>query len=104
MPQYLSQINATTIPTLFPPAKIASFAILLNVLIPIIFSGAALVFLVMMLYAGFNLVRAQGDPEKFKKTQEIMKYSVVGLVVVIASYLAVKLLAIILKVDTKVPL
>ena len=93
-------INSTT----FSPAKIGSFAVILNVLIPILFTAAALVFLVMLLLAGLGWITAGDNPENLKKSKKTITSALLGLILVITSYLLVKLIGVILKVETALPL
>lgn len=44
------------------------------------------VFLVLMVYAGYLWMTAQGDPKKADKAKDIIKNSVIGLVLVLAAY------------------
>ena len=53
--------------------------------------GAALsligvIFLILMIYAGYNWMTAQGEEEKVEKAKNIIIAAVIGLVIVIAAY------------------
>jgi FtsH-binding integral membrane protein len=83
-------INATT----FPAAKITSFAQIINVALPLALTGAGLIFLAMTLYAAFNILTHGDNPDALKKATTAITTAVIGLVIVIVSFLAVKLLKI----------
>lgn len=44
------------------------------------------VFLVYMIYAGYNWMVAQGDEEKVTKAKETIQRAIIGLIVIIAAY------------------
>lgn len=44
------------------------------------------IFLVYMLYAGYNWMIAQGDEEKVTKAKETIQRAIIGLIIVIAAY------------------
>jgi uncharacterized membrane protein YwzB len=45
-----------------------------------------IVFLVLMLYAGFMWMTAQGDEAKVKKAKDIIFQAIIGLIVIVAAY------------------
>lgn len=100
MQRYFCQINATTFPTYFPPAgKINNLASILNLLLPLAIAGVLLIFLAVMLYGAFTWITAGDNPENIKKAHNTILYSVLGLVIVIISYVLVKIIAIILNIQ-----
>lgn len=90
--------------TSFPPAKIATFAHLLNVILPLLTIGAALLLLIMLIYGGFSWITSGDNPESLKKAQKTITFAIFGLIVVILSYLAVKLISIIFNIQTPIKL
>ena len=44
------------------------------------------VFLVLSVYAGFLWTTSQGNEEKVKKAQEILRNSIIGLIITLAAY------------------
>lgn len=89
--------------TTFPPAKIASFATLLNIILPLLTIGAGLIFLVMLLYGAFTWLTAGDNMENVKKSQKILGFALAGLIIVIISFMAVKLLGIFFNVSDILP-
>jgi hypothetical protein len=84
------KIDATS----FPPARIASFSQIINVALPIALTGAGLIFLAMTLYAAFNIMTHGDNPDALKKAVAGITTAVIGLAIVILSFVAVKLLKI----------
>lgn len=78
-------------PAVNPFAKISTFGHLLNVILPILIIGAAVLLLVMLLYGAFTWITAGGSAENVAKAQKIMTYAILGLVLVILSFVFVKL-------------
>jgi len=83
----------------FAPAKITTIATLLNVVLPLLTTGAGLIFLVMALLGAFNLLTHGDNPEAVKKAYGTITYAVLGLLIVIISFVAVRLIGSMLKVD-----
>ncbi len=52
---------------------------------------AGLILLFLIIFAGFNMLSAQGDPQKFQQAQNILTYAVLGLILIIASYFIVRI-------------
>ena len=89
------EINENT----FPAARIATFANLLNVIIPLLIVGAAVLLLVMLLYGAFKWLTAGGTSENIAKAQKIISFAILGLVVVIMSFILVKVISIIFNIS-----
>ncbi|MBI4225830.1 hypothetical protein HY612_01835 [Candidatus Roizmanbacteria bacterium] len=89
-------------PTTFPGAKFMTIANLMNIFLPLLMIGAALLLLVMLLYGGFTLITAGGNPENVAKAQKIMTFAILGLVIVILSFLAVKLITIMFNISVPI--
>lgn len=79
-------------PTTFPAAKLFSFGVILNTLIPLIFLGITFFFLIYLLWGGINWIRAGDDKENLKNAQSKIRYAIFGYVLVLMSVLFVKLL------------
>jgi len=76
----------------FPAAKFSNFGDLLGIVLPLVTAGAGLIFLTMTLMAAFNIIRGGDNPETLKKAYSSIVFSVIGLFLVIVSYLMVKLI------------
>lgn len=100
MSNTLAQLNATTLPTYFPPARsFTTIGGLVNLLVSLLVFGAGIIFLVMLMYAGFKVLTGGGDPEKIVEARNIATYAVVGLLFILSSYLIVRIIGYIFQVD-----
>ncbi|MBI5123036.1 hypothetical protein HZA75_04210 [Candidatus Roizmanbacteria bacterium] len=93
-------VYALTIdPTSFPAAKVAKISDIMNLALPLALTGAGLIFLVITLYAAFNILTQGDNPDALKKAYASITTAVLGLIIVIASFLAIKLLGVVLQAD-----
>ncbi len=90
-------------PSVNPTAQFTTIGSVLNVVVPILMAGAALAFLVMLLWAGFTILTAGGNSENVAKAQKMITWAVGGLVFVVASYTLIKLIGWILNISDKLP-
>lgn len=95
----IPQVHGVDISKDFTPAKnfgtIASFV---NLFIPLLMTVAAVLTLVMFLWGAYTFLSASGEPEKLDQSKKIFVFTVVGLVIIIGSFLFVKLIGKILGV------
>lgn len=96
---YALDINEGT----FLPAKFKDLASLLNILFPLLFIGGALLFLAMLCLGAFRWVTAGDNAEVVKKAQSTLSFSVIGLALIFISYLAVKLIGVVLNISSAIP-
>jgi hypothetical protein len=82
------EINKTT----FAPAQFADIGSILNILLPLLFTGAGLIFLVMLLKAGLDIMTHGNNPEALGKAYNSIGTAVIGLVIVIFSFLFIQLI------------
>lgn len=85
-----------------PLAKIASLSTILNVVIPLLMTIAGLVFLFMLISGGFKYITSGDSPEQVKKAQSTFVTAVIGLLIVVSSFIIVKLLAYFFHVDVMI--
>lgn len=83
----------------FPPAKISNLGTILNVLLPLLQVGAALIFLVMLLQAAFTWITAGDKSENLSKAQKQIVFAIIGLLIVVFSFIFVKVIAYFLQVN-----
>jgi len=86
-------------PTSFPAAKIGKVSDIMNIALPLAMTGGGLIFLFILLKASFDILTNGDNPDALKKAYASITTSVVGLIIVIASFLAIQLLGVILKTD-----
>ncbi len=85
------EINCET----FPPACTGNISTIVTFVIPFITLAAAVGFLIMLLYAAFTWLTAGGNPENVAKAWKIMTFAVLGLLMVILSFIAIKIIGVI---------
>lgn len=86
-------------PTTFPAAKFSTLASIVNLIVPILVGAAGVVAFGMALYGAYTIMTAGGNTERFKQAQKIFGSSIAGLIIVILSFVIVKIIEFILKVD-----
>jgi len=67
------------------PLKVETFQELINVIITAIFNIALLIAPLMFIISGFYWLTAAGNPARLKTAQDIIKWTIVGLIIIIAS-------------------
>lgn len=92
-------INATNLPSIYPLTKIGTIASILNLALPLLMILGTIIFLCMLLWAAFSWITAGGDPKNLEKVQKTITYAIMGLVVILVSYTAVKLVGRILNIQ-----
>jgi len=95
----LAQINESTLQEYFPPARHTNINSFTNVLIPILLTGAGIILLIMLFRGAFQIITAGGDAEAIQSGQRLFRYAILGFVVVLLSFIVVKLLGFILNVE-----
>jgi len=78
--------------TSFPAAKVAKIGDIMNLALPLALTGAGLIFLVITLKAAFDILTHGDNPDALKKAYGSITTAVLGLIIVIVSFLAVKLI------------
>ena len=81
-----------------PLAKFGNLAVILNVLVPVLIVGSGLLFLVALLYGGFTIITAGGEPKNIERAQSIIKYALIGLFIVVLSFLMIKIIEVVLHI------
>ena len=95
-----AQVNFAD-PNRFQVSRFGSVASLVNIFSPILITGGAILFLVMTLSAAFNVLTAAGSADKIAKAQKTFMFAIVGLMIVISSYLIVRLLGSVLSIENE---
>ncbi|MCA9379938.1 hypothetical protein KC675_02035 [Candidatus Dojkabacteria bacterium] len=67
-------------------------------------SLAILVYLAMLLYAGYVRMTAGGDPEKAKKAMQIIMYSTTGFILIIIAPLVIRTVGAIFQIEVFEPI
>jgi len=83
-------------------AKYGSIGTFTNVLVPLFMTVGALMTLAMFLYGAYMYLTSEGNPDKIKKAQAVFTYSIIGLILIISSFIITKVIGVVLNV--KMPL
>lgn len=74
------------------PATLKDLEVIFARIIRIVAQIAALALFVMLVVGGFKLLTSRGDPQKSEEAKNTMTYAVIGLTVIVASWLILKIL------------
>ncbi len=88
----------------FQPARFASVASLVNIVLPLMIAGGAILFLVFAFYSGFQIMTNGDNPDAIKKAQQSLGFSLLGLIFVVLAFFLVRLIGAVLHVDNILPL
>ena len=88
----------TDIPTGAPISGWTNIGDIVSDLLIYIFPIAGILTFIFLLYGGFNLIFALGNPEKIKKAQSQITNAIIGFLIIFAAYWIVQILEIILGV------
>lgn len=68
------------------PANSTSLSGIVAIVIKAFLGLLGIIFLVLIIYAGFEWMTAQGDEEKVTKAKDTLTRAIIGLVIIIAAY------------------
>jgi len=88
----------------FTPAKFGDIASLINIVIPFLLIGVVVIFLVMLLLGAFTWITSGGTPENLKKAKGIFTFALLGLIIVLLSFLAVRVINNLLGLNISLPI
>lgn len=83
-----------------PVAKFDSVAVFVNLIIPLMLIVGGFVTLSMLLLGAFRYITSEGNPEKISKAQSVMLYAVLGLFLMVASFVLTKIIGSVLQVKS----
>lgn len=82
-----SMIKDTAIKAGYAESTTATtFAEIIGTVIKVALSFVGVIFLALMVYAGYLWMTAQGEEEPIKKAQNIIKSSIIGLIITVGAY------------------
>lgn len=82
----------------FPPACITDLTVLSNILMPLIYLGAAALLFILLIYSAFVYLQNSGEASEVANAQNTLKYAIVGIFVIVIAYFLVRLIAYILDI------
>ncbi|MDP2684447.1 MAG: hypothetical protein Q8P20_05320 [bacterium] len=63
-----------------------TFASTLGTVVKILMSFTGIIFMTLMVYAGFLWMTARGEESQIEKSQKLIKAAIIGLVIVVSAY------------------
>ncbi|MBP9690948.1 hypothetical protein KBD81_02605 [Candidatus Woesebacteria bacterium] len=97
----LAQLNLAD-PKVNPTARFDSINTLLGIIVPTVTVIAAVMFGAMLMFAGIKIATAGGEPEKIQSAQQTATYAVMGILIIVLSYLVVRLLGYIFQIEISI--
>lgn len=85
-----AQINIDQ--NIFPAAKFGDFGSLLNIIIPLTIVIAVITLLFVLMFGGYKILTAGGNPEELKKSQQVFTKAIIGIIIIVFAYLFVRIL------------
>lgn len=82
-----------------PVSKFTSITSLVNILLPILMIAAGLITLSMLLLGAYRYLTSEGNAEKISKAQSVIMYAIIGLFLIVASFVLTKIIGFVLQVD-----
>ena len=75
------------------PAKLSDIVKILENIIKLLAPAAGIAFLIMLLVGGFQFVTSGGDPKAAGQARTTLTYAIIGIILVVASWLILQLIA-----------
>ena len=91
-------INLTD-PNVNPTARFGSIGDVVTFFQPLILSVIAVAFLGMLMFGGFTILTAGGDPKKISQANQIFLYAILGIIIVAVAGLAVQVIGSVFQVE-----
>ncbi len=63
-----------------------TFSFILGTVVSAFLGLLGVIFMVLIIYAGYNWMTAEGEEEKVKKAKDTIRQAIIGLVLIIAAY------------------
>ena len=82
------------------PAKISDLVIVIQNIISILAPIAAVAFLIMLIVGGFQFLTSGGDPKAVAGARTTLTYAIIGIILVVVSWLILLLIRQVTGVDT----
>lgn len=99
----MTEINQDTIKERFGPARYFSdIGSLVNILVPTLIFGAAIIFLAMLFVGGYKIMMAAGEPDAIASGRNTITFAIIGLVIIMISFLVVRIIGFVLGVDVPI--
>ncbi|MCX6732431.1 MAG: pilin [Candidatus Roizmanbacteria bacterium] len=98
IPQVYAEVNFGD-KTVNPIAKFDSITTLVNLILPIMMLVGGFITLGMLLLGAYRYLTSEGNPEKVSKAQSVIMYAIIGLFLIVASFVLTRIIGYVLKVN-----
>ena len=82
----LEKVGSTGKYAPYQPASPTTFSYILGTVVSAFLGLLGVIFMVLIIYAGYNWMTAEGEEEKVKKAKDTIRQSIIGLVLIVAAY------------------
>lgn len=82
-----------------PIAKFDSITSFVNLIVPILMIVGGIITLSMLLLGAYKYLTSEGNPEKISKAQSVLVYAIIGLFLIVASFVLTRVIGTVLKVN-----
>lgn len=83
----------------FPASRFADINTLLSIVVPTLTIVGVVIFGAMFMWAGYQILTAGDEPDKLQQARQTAIYAAVGMLIIVAAFLIVRLLAFIFKLE-----
>lgn len=91
----LEQVLAVDLNTLAPAPSLTSYGVVVNVIVRNAFVFAGVVSFILLISGGFQFIVAAGDTKKLEKSRGVIAGSVIGLILVVASFWILEIIGVV---------
>ncbi len=95
-------VYAEVLITQYPIARFSTISSFTNIIIPLMMILGGFMCLAMLLLGAYRYLSSQGNPEKISKAQGVIIYAVIGLLIIVSSFVLTKIIGFVFNV--KMPL
>ncbi|MDP3043663.1 MAG: hypothetical protein Q8N21_04660 [bacterium] len=70
----------------YAPYSETTFAVMAGTIVQAFLSLLGIIFIILILYAGYNWMTAGGEEEKIRKAKDTLWRAIIGLIIIVGSY------------------
>lgn len=92
---FVQHVQAVDLQSLSPATDLSNFGLLVNVVVRNAFVFAGIISFFLLIFGGFQVIVAAGDPKKLEKGRGAITGAVIGLLLVVGSFWIVQIIEIV---------
>lgn len=81
-----SPLNAVATSGGFEPATKTSIATIAGTVVNVFLSILGIIFIILIIYAGYSWMTAEGDETKVTKAKDTLRRAIIGLIIILSAY------------------